>query len=338
MNDSIYRSLQEKINEYGPGFPASKSGVELKILKILFTEQDAEFYMKMVPNPETVEMISQRMGEDLAKTNEQLESMLQKGTVLCMEVKGRTVYSPAPYMIGLYENLADKMDETIAQLLEQYHKETYFEHLGATFPPIGRFIPVQVALKTFSQVLPHDDAIEILKSKNKIAVIDCPCRKQVKLTGTPTANPIEVCFSFDRFADYYVNKRKQGRFLSLDEAIKIQRECEQSGLVSQTTVMKDWEIMCHCDKHCIMLRSLGNRKPADFFKSNYYSEINIEDCIGCGACTERCPIEAITNGQDQVPVINLDRCIGCGLCVAVCPNGSISLKQKPEEVLIKELL
>ncbi len=33
MNNNIYRKLQEKINGYGPGFPATDSGVELKILK-----------------------------------------------------------------------------------------------------------------------------------------------------------------------------------------------------------------------------------------------------------------------------------------------------------------
>ncbi len=339
MDDSIYRRLQEKINDYGPGFPATTSGVELKILKLLFTEQDAEFYMKMVPEPESVKLISQRMGEDANKTNEQLESMLQKGTVFCRDVEGQRVYFPAPYLVGLYENLSDRMDESIAQLLEQYHKEAFFEQWGNTIESMKsvRFLPVQEALNPIAKVFPHDDAIEILKKKDKIAVIDCPCKKQLKLTGTPT-NPIEVCFSFDWLADYYVNKRKQGRFLSLDEAIEIQKKCDQSGLVSTSSIEKDFFLMCHCDKHCIHMRSVGNRRPSDFLVSNYYSEVKSEDCIGCGECLERCPIDAITIGQDQVAVINLDRCIGCGVCVTSCPNEAISLKQKPDENLIKELL
>jgi Na+-translocating ferredoxin:NAD+ oxidoreductase subunit B len=337
MKNSIFKSLQEKINEYGPGFPASKSGVELEILKILFTEQDAEFYMKMNPKYETVEMISQRIGEKINKTDKQLERMLEKGTVLCMEVKSQKVYAPAPYMIGIWENLANTMDEAMAQLLEKYHKETYFEHFGNKLKPgVARFIPVQQALEAIPLVLPHDDVIEILKSKKKIAVIDCPCRKIVKLTGTPT-KPIEVCFSFDRFADYYVNKRKQGRFLSLDEAIELQKKCEQAGLVTQTSIRKDSEIMCHCDKHCTLLRALGRKKPSEYFKSNYYAEINVKDCSGCGECIEKCQIEAITIAQDQVAVINLDRCIGCGLCVSACPSECISLKLKPEDELVKEL-
>jgi Na+-translocating ferredoxin:NAD+ oxidoreductase subunit B len=337
MENSVYRRLQEKINEYGTGFPASKSGVELKLLKILFTEQDAELYMKMASEPQTVEMIARRLGEDIDKTTQHLERMLESGTVLCMEKEGRTVYSPAPYMVGLYENLAHKMDETVAELLEQYHKEAYFEHLANKMPPVLRYVPVKQALKATPQVLPHDDVIEILKSKKKIAVIDYVCRKQVQLTGTPT-KPIEVCFSFDGYADYYVNKRKQGRFLSLEEAIEIQKQCEEAGLVTMSTIMKDHGIMCHCDKHCVVLRSWGNHRPADYFKSNYYSEVDAEFCTGCEECSERCPTEAITIGEDQVASINLDRCLGCGLCVTACPNDSISLKQKPEDELIKELV
>lgn len=337
MKDNIYRRLQEKINGYFPGFPASSSGVELKILKILFSEKDAELYMKMDPNPETLEMIAQRLGEDVHKTAIDMERMVERGSVLCMETEGRKVYSPAPYMVGLYENIVKLMDEEVAGLLEQYHKEVYFKHFADNAPPLIKYIPVQEALKTTSEVFPHDDVIEILKSKNKIAVIDCACRKQVNLTGTPT-KPIEVCFSFNEYADYYVKERKQGRYLSLDEAIEIQKQCEEAGLVTMSTVMKDHQIMCHCDKHCIALRSWGDRRPADHYKSNYYSQVDAKSCTGCEECLEWCPIGAITMSEDQVAVINLDRCMGCGLCVIICPVKSISLQKKAENELIKELV
>ncbi|MFK5953223.1 MAG: 4Fe-4S binding protein [Desulfobacterium sp.] len=339
MNDRVYRRLQEKVNEYGPGFPASSSGVELKILKLLFSEQDAEFYMKMDKHPESVNNISKRIGKDIDKTKKQLEGMLKKGSIFCRTVGDVRVYFPAPYLIGLYENLAERMDESIANLLEQYHKEVFFDQWADHVEKTQglRFLPVQEALNSVTTVFPHDDAIAILKTKNKIAVIDCPCRKQLKLTGIST-NPIEVCFSFDWLADYYVNDLKQGRALTIEEAMEIQKQCEQLGLINATSIEKDSIILCHCDKHCIHMRSLGSRNPADHFKSNYYSEVHSEDCIGCGMCLERCPIDAITIGQDQVAVIDLDRCIGCGLCVTGCTNEALSLKQKPDEKLLKKLV
>lgn len=280
----------------------------MEILKILFTEADAEFYMKMVAEPESVEMIAARIHGDRDQIAGQLAHMLEKGTVLCFKKEGRTVYAPAPYIVKLYENLADTMDARIAELLEKYHKEVCFNHLSDTMKVGLRYVPVQASLEKTSHVLPHDDVIGMLKSKKKIAVIDCPCRKQLELAGTPTNKPLETCFSFDSYAEYYVDKRKQGRYLTIDEAIEIQNLCEKEGLVTQSNLMKDFEILCHCDKNCIMFRSFGNRIPTECFTSNYYSRIDAESCIDCGECVERCHTEAISIGEDEMAVVQRDRC------------------------------
>ena len=41
-------------------------------------------------------------------------------------------------------------------------------------------------------------------------------------------------------------------------------------------------------------------------------------CIGCGACTAECPVDAISEG-DGVYVIDPNKCIDCGACCGVCP-------------------
>jgi len=345
MEHDIYRSLQEKISQYGSGFPASKSGVELKMLKKLFSEADAELYMKLAPQPETAEMIADRIGDTADKTAEHLKHMLKNGTVICFEKEGRIVYFPAPYIPGIYENMGQIVDAELAELLEQYHNEAYFEHLAntvqhianATKNPVLKYIPVQEAIKSFSKVFPPDDAIALLKSKKKIAVVDCICRKQLKLTGVPT-NLIECCFFFDDYADYFVDKRKQGRYLSIDEAIEIQMQCEKAGLVSTGGVTKDEILMCHCDKQCVAFRSLKNRITKDLIRSNYYAQVNMDSCSGCGACVERCVTDAVSINNDGIAEVNLGRCIGCGQCATVCPTGAIFLEQKPEEEQYKELL
>ena len=48
-----------------------------------------------------------------------------------------------------------------------------------------------------------------------------------------------------------------------------------------------------------------------------------EDCIGCGACLDVCPADAITEGTPFV--IDEDACIECGACADQCPTGAISL-------------
>lgn len=45
-------------------------------------------------------------------------------------------------------------------------------------------------------------------------------------------------------------------------------------------------------------------------------------CIKCGACAAVCPVEAISEGEDQY-VIDPDLCIDCGACQAECPTDSI---------------
>jgi ferredoxin len=43
-----------------------------------------------------------------------------------------------------------------------------------------------------------------------------------------------------------------------------------------------------------------------------------DDCIGCQACVDECPVGAISE-VDGKYVINEDECISCGACAGACP-------------------
>jgi len=51
--------------------------------------------------------------------------------------------------------------------------------------------------------------------------------------------------------------------------------------------------------------------------------INGEDCIGCTACKNVCPTDAISGERKEVHTINKELCISCGACVTKCPVDAI---------------
>lgn len=61
--------------------------------------------------------------------------------------------------------------------------------------------------------------------------------------------------------------------------------------------------------------------------------IDAAKCTACGACTEVCPEEAISEGKvddKDVYIIDPKLCIDCGACVEVCPEEAISNSAEKE--------
>jgi formate hydrogenlyase subunit 6/NADH:ubiquinone oxidoreductase subunit I len=52
-------------------------------------------------------------------------------------------------------------------------------------------------------------------------------------------------------------------------------------------------------------------------------KIDADECISCGSCSEVCPEDAISEGEDAYE-IDPEKCIDCGLCEDECPVDAIS--------------
>ncbi len=330
MTSDIYRELQERLDYYSVGFPATESGIELKILKKLFSTSDAALFLEMTQKLETSEQIAHRTGRPLAEVAAQLEDMTQRGLLFRLKREESVKYGAIPFVHGLFEFQLEDLDRNFAEMVEQYHKEGFnktFEKIGGMFL---RTVPVQKAITITHQVAAYDDAVKILQGNNTIVVADCICRKRKKIIDKGCDKRMEACFMFGSMAQYYID-RGMGRRVDVDEAVSILREAQDSGLVTQPATTQNPGGMCNCCGDCcgVLISIKQYPRPAELVCSNYFAAIDRDLCTGCETCLDRCQMDAILMDDENVATINRDRCIGCGLCVTTCPAEALTLMPKP---------
>ena len=64
MSDETYIKLREHLDRFPIGFPKTSTGIEIEILKRLFTEVEAKIAVLLNPLPDTVSRIARRAKMD----------------------------------------------------------------------------------------------------------------------------------------------------------------------------------------------------------------------------------------------------------------------------------
>ncbi len=329
MEETMYQALQERIDGYALGFPATESGVEMRILERLFAEDEARMYLHLTRDLEPVSAIAERAGKTEAETSALLERMTAKGVTFPKTVDNIKFYAAAPFMHGFFENNAWlQEDKELAALMEQY--------LTGGFVAKGkalRTIPVNQSMEDSKTVLPFDDVMKIIDSKERIGVMPCACAKHMKTLETGCHRPLEVCIGFDFYAEYCIEGLGVGRWIDREEARVILETANKAGLVHQTGGNRmSTECLCNCCPDCCGSMKIFKQIPAPskIAGSNYQARLSEEDCVLCETCIDRCPMNALTVSEDAL-MLDSQRCIGCGLCVTECPTGGILLERKDRE-------
>ena len=67
MTSTIYGRLRDRLDQYSVGFSTTESGVELRILQKLFTEEEAEMYLHLTGDLQTAEAVAKRASLDPEK-------------------------------------------------------------------------------------------------------------------------------------------------------------------------------------------------------------------------------------------------------------------------------
>lgn len=343
MADEVYEKLREFLDSLPAGFPATESGVEIRILEKLFSPEDAEMALCLTWNPETSTAIAKRCGMEEATVAESLETMARRGLVFRVREADEVLYRAEQYIVGIFEHQFDTMDQELSQLIEEY-----WPYLAMAWLPNEtsqmRVVPVASAFDTTPVVATYDRIRDLIREKEPIGASRCICRMQQAALGNQCNRPTEGCMGFGTMAQYYIDNG-WGTRIDSEEALRLLDAHEEAGLVLQTDNAKDISFVCSCCSCCCpgirLIKGFPN--PAELVQSNYRAQIAADLCEECGTCVERCPMEAIVEVEEGVQ-LDPARCIGCGVCISTCPQEAITLMPKEvitvpptnyEEVLIR---
>ena len=332
MSD-VYERLRSRLDDMAAGFPETESKIEIRLLKHLFTEEEAEFFMLLHPLLESPEGVAERLKRDPDEVAELMERMAKKGLLFRQRKEGRARYAAVPWVVGIFEFQVNSLDKDLARDHEEYMEEAFLQNLQSNRTPVMRSIPINRQIVADWPIAPYEDVLQIIENQEKILITNCICRTQTTLAGGDCDKPMESCFMFGSHADYYA-ENGMGRFITKEEARQIILKNEEAGLVMQPFNSQKEGGMCSCCGDCCgMLRSLKIQPvPAAAVKSNYFARVDEEACTGCETCVDRCQMEAI-EVVDGISSVLLNRCIGCGLCVTTCPTEAIQLIKKSEDRL-----
>jgi len=338
----VYRKLQQHIDEHMPvGFPRSESGADIRILKSLFTPEEASLTLNLSALPEPIKRIYKRVkdsGISIKELEDKLDNLVNKGAIMggSFNNPDKKTYSTAQFAIGIFEFQVDKLTKELAQDAIDYgHEVFYKEFFKANIPSQMRTIPIEQSVLPEHNISTYDDAIKIIDNADgPILIFNCVCKQEMSLLGKPcnVTDIPDTCMAFGNFAKGFI-ELGTGREVTKNEAMERLQKYQELGLILQPNNSQDSAFLCACCGDCCQNLTLVKKfpRPADYFTTNFHAIVDSEACDGCSTCVERCQMEALSL-INNISTVDYDRCIGCGNCVVTCESGAIKLQKKEKEM------
>ena len=339
MTREVYNRLAEALNTRSMAYPSIPCDEFYVLAAELFTSEQAGIASSMPVDPVSPEELAAKMKtSDVARLSRQLDEMADRGLVRVKEKAGKRFYELMPLVPGIIElqfmhGRKDERTRRLAQLFKSYGKAVKSMAPPAPTPaaiekPKTRTIVVKQEIHGKTTVLPYEEVMKLIDKTEYIAAGTCVCRHQGDLLDRPCDKPKDnLCMIFGPSAQFaqsygFVN------LISKEEARQRIDEAEKTGLVHDYANSRDRyiDLLCNCcGCHCFILRAAKRSPlPSQFVIANWVISIDDDACVGCGACIDRCWMEALKMDGDLV-VRDFNRCIGCGICRYVCPSNAMKL-------------
>ena len=362
--EDIYERLANALDALPHGFARTASGVEIKLIKKVFTEDEVWLAGQLTRTPETAAAIAKLVGRDVGDVTATLESLIPRRLVrldspgmsapgLAPVVEGEKRYRLGPFLVGWYEAMMRLEDKEFAALFEQFVVEGGGERIFAPRPGVLGVVPVRGSLKPeYIERESHLDIDAHFERHERFLVIPCVCKREMELLhGHSCRKPMKRC----GFIGLPPQTPLGETVLDREEASKLLARLEKMGHVhlafygfTMSAESPQFVGTCNCCSCCCGVfhgqKLSGAAEAAQ--KSNYRAVIDPEPCTACGACILRCPVDAISEGPKRLPVgplcvavellpgksvVDRDKCIGCGVCVIGCVPDAIVMEPVSEE-------
>jgi ferredoxin len=346
-----YSNLVDRLNRFPQGAPPSD--LLNKILKVLFSEKEAQLVSLLPIKPFTAEKASRIWKMDINTTRKILDALADRALLVDIEQNGEPEYSLPPPMAGFFEfsmmRVRNDIDQkALAELFYQYLnvEEDFVRELftrGET--QLGRVFVNEPSLSAENSlhVLDYERATEIIKTASHIGVGICYCRHKMEHLGKACNAPMDICMTFNNTAAS-LTKHGHARQIDSVECTDLLQKAYDHNLVQfGENVREQVNFICNCCGCCceamIAARRFAILNPVH--TTNFIPVILDETCNGCSKCVNVCPVEAMVLVSANDPhhpnrkkaSLNEDRCLGCGVCVRSCASKSILLKSRPKRVL-----
>ena len=335
MEINSYTRLRQRLDSLPNGFPATAEGTELRILRKLFTPEEAELASHLRLTLESPAQVAERTGGNPKEVRLMLKSMAQRGLIEAGRIEGGLGYGLMPFVVGIYEMQGPTLDAELAELFEAYYQQALGRMLGVQ-PSVHRVIPVQESVRMDLAIQPYESAVQIVERAQAWGVLDCICRKQKALVGDPCEHPIDICMTLSNKPGAFDNSPAV-RALSLEEAQATLQRAAQAGLVHSVSNNQrgTWYICNCCTCSCGILRGIAELGIANAVaRSAFVNTVDEEICLGCGDCLEGCQFGALT--LDITAQVDSLRCVGCGVCVQFCEEGALRLVRRSDVEQVPE--
>ncbi len=191
----------------------------------------------------------------------------------------------------------------------------------------------EINLTDLEQVIPYARARDIvLRHPDHVVALKCPCRA----SRPNPCQPLDVCLIVgEPFASFIAEHHpRRSRWITPDEAVEILQAEHERGHVHHAffkdAMLGRFYAICNCCACCCGAMQAWRNGVPMLASSGYVSQVDSDQCIGCGVCADFCQFGAVSV-DDGLAAVDATLCMGCGVCVSKCEQEALSLARDPSK-------